>query len=281
MIEDFLVSIHKTVGGLMKKNLIIGLFLMFVLLVGCSKATDQQHDNGDVEPIVNSKQGVIRHIPSFPTEVVPLYQVTNVNGSEYSVREDYNYVIGKDFYFIEFESSATREEISVFYKDLMDEVDTQSSLSDFSFEGYVDDRRISVIIMDWTYQESFGVVVAISVGEHPSKYAEFNRYFESLPDGMVEVHENASKPHYFYSESYRSHYVRYMISFFTFADQEEFLDIYRTEHQSKQEFVEEEDDFAIRFKWVDDGYRITFSYQKTPSYLGNGVGLTLDKDLDD
>jgi len=269
----------------MKRTFLLCFLLVVLLVSGCSKEVVEEGPKGGTgdspkPPVSEGFTGIVQYLPSVPVDVVPLYQVANVSSCEFSVRDALNYVIGKDFFRISFEADATREDISRYYQDLLEEMDEEWSQDQYSFEGYIDGRRISVSIADWQYPEGIGYPVSIMIGEHPDRYDSKNRYFDSHPEGVVVIYENSTTPHYQYTENYRSRYVRYYTSFFSAADQEEVLDFYRNLYQDKESFTETEDDFAIRMKWQEGDYHCSFQYQKSAAHLiGHGIGFTIDKDL--
>ena len=269
----------------MKRVLISVLVLLLIVVVGCSDGTleipvGRQNGDSNLASPSETEAGTIRYLASFPVDVLPLFEVTNVISSQFSVRHSLNYVIGKDYYHISFESAADRDAISEYYRELLDEIDVESSFDDYTFAGYIDQRRVSVSIYDWEYEHSLGVPVQISIGEHPERYADHNRYYDTYPDDLIEIYEANTEPEYQYTEDYTSNYVRYFTSYFTQAGQDDVLDFYRNMYSDKENFSETEDEYAIRMRWNDGVYRCTMQFQTQESFLGNGVAFTVDRDLE-
>ncbi len=273
----------------MKNILALILVLLLTLTLGCGKGTVETQagqQTGDPDQPASTaagaeaETGVIRHLPSFPVDIMPLYEAVDVISCQFSVRHSTNYVIGKDFHYISFESDADRDEISEYYRELLDEIDEEWSIDEYSFDGYIDGRRVSIGIPDWEYDNSLGVPVTISIGEDPSHYADYNRYYDTYPDDLIEIYAADTDPEYQYTEYYRSQYVRYFTTYFTHADPENVLDFFRETYGDKDNFTETEDEYAVRFHWNDGDYRCTVNYQLQASFMGNGVGFTVDKDLD-
>ncbi len=269
----------------MKNILAPVLILLLTLTLGCgtetvATPTGQQSGDADQPASAEAETGVIRHLPSFPVDIMPLYEAVDVISCQFSVRHSPNYVIGKDFYSISFESGADREEVSGYYRELLDEIDEEWSIDEYSFDGYIEGRRVSVNLPDWKHESSLGTSVTISMGEDPDHYADYNRYYDTYPEDLIEVYAADTDPEYQYTEYYRSQYVRYFTTYFTFADPEEVLDFFRDTYGEKNDFTEIEDEYSVRFVWNDGDYRCTVNYQLQASYMGNGVGFTVDKDLD-
>lgn len=68
--------------------------------------------------------------------------------------------------------SAAPEEISKYYKGLMDSVDAAASFSDLEFEGLIGEQRLGVSILDQTYDNAPGYEVTLILGMPKEKYAK-------------------------------------------------------------------------------------------------------------
>ena len=249
--------------------------LLLVFVVGCSS-----NNNANPNPNNNNNQDsneeyVIKTLEKYPIELLPLYEVIRVNSNDYHVREDKGFIIGKDLYAINFESSADIDEIAEYYRELVDEIDPDMDYDTYNFSGIIDNRRINFFIQEGYADNAVGNDVTMSIGADPSEYADTNMYFNTYPQ-LIEVFGYDNSIEYTYTENYTFDYVRYVTSYFTKLSKDEVFDHYRELYKDKENFTEQQStETTYTMYWYDQGYLVQVYFN---DYSENkGMSISVEK----
>ena len=244
--------------------------LCLFLLSGCQ---------GNNTPEVNNEdpQDELVYLDGYPDDVVPLLRPVFVDSNRFSVRDDLNYVIGKDLYSIYFESAADMDELSEYYRELMDDLDEESSYSDYVFEGQIQGRRVNVMISELGRDNALGTAISLSVGMPRDEYVDENPYFADYPEGIIEVFGFYKLQEYTYSEDYSYNYARYATIYQTQEEAEDITTFYREKYKDMPGFTETQENNGTVFNWEDDSYRCMVRYDANPNI--QFLQLLVDKDL--
>lgn len=230
------------------------------------------------EDVTESKSAApaveVKVLSGYPMDFMPLFNVLQVNSNAYAVREDVNFVIGKDIYTIEFQSSAAPEEISKYYKGLMDSVDAAASFSDLEFEGLIGEQRLGVNISDQTYDNAPGYEVWLTFGVPKEDYAKTNHYFSTYPKDMVKEFGYASSKENTYLENYLDNQVDFGTFYITQEAPDKVLNFYRENYSTATDFKETEDDTITRFTWQDGDFQCAVTYSDSEGTDTIGIHLT-------
>ncbi len=241
--------------------------LCLVLVCGCSgNNTPEQNEDPDLV-----------YLAGYPDEIVPLLKPVIIDSNRFSVRDDLNYVIGKDLYNISYESAADADELSEFYRELMDDLDEESSYNEYIFEGVVQGRRLNVMISEQGRDNAQGTTVSLSVGMPPAEYVDENPYFADYPKDIIEVFGFYKLQEYTYSEDYFYSYARYATIYQTREEPDAVRSFYREKYQDKPGFEETQNDNLTVFSWDEEPYRCSVRYDAHPNI--QFLSLLVDKDL--
>ncbi len=142
-------------------SLLIIVILVISLMIGCTKVNpnpppvegnennngtgDNNGNTGEKEPVVS------KEIPqSFPDELVPLYDVAEVQGV---------IQVGDDYHQAYFFSNTEREELVEKYREFYKNQEVQLFENEFSYElsGDVDGHKIRIYIMPYTEEDENAV----------------------------------------------------------------------------------------------------------------------------
>lgn len=256
--------------------LIIALIMTMTLtMVACkntSTNTNANNTNANTEdPTKNSNTPTTENqiianptvLEGYPLDLVPLYQVTKVKDSYYSVRDNLDYVAGKDIYVTSFESAASKDDISKYYTELFDDIDEASSTDPYSLEGEKGGRHLMVMIFDPSTQDEKGNGVIITIGAEPKDYVEYNPYLTNssitrVKTEFVDVIKDTT-----YMEYYIDRMNRYVISYNTTADPNEITTFYRELYKNATNFTETTDATYTYFQWKDGELNCRVSYNNS------------------
>ena len=139
-----------------KKSFILITILIIALLVGCTTDTAPEQGNGvgnenetGDENVTEKPDPIVsKEVPdSFPEELVPLYEVEEVEGV-IAVGEDYH----QAYYF----SNMEREELIEKYREFYKDKDVNIHENEFSYElsGDIDGHKIRMYIMPYNVDET-------------------------------------------------------------------------------------------------------------------------------
>ncbi len=254
---NIMVRINKK-----SKNSVFFLFCLVILsiltiftLSACSDKDSLNKDGNDGKGKVE-----IKLLSGFPKDFMPLHEALRVNNCEYEVKEEANWVFGKDMYILEFESKATKDELAVYYKDLLDSVDEEASFDDFSFEGLIGEQRVSVNITDEGLLDALGTTVRISFGVPKSEYSNENKYFNDYPNNLIEQAFVNTAVRYKYLENYYYDLKQYSVAYQTIEKPEVVVDYYNGKYGDKEKFKAVKDQYGTTFTWIDGDYKCYVRY---------------------
>ncbi|KAF0091758.1 MAG: hypothetical protein FD141_1547 [Fusobacteria bacterium] len=240
--------------------------MCYRVLTGCSNQDSEKEDKVE-----------IKVLSGFPLDFMPLFEVLRVNNCSYEVKEEANWVFGKDMYLAEFESKASKEELSVYYKDLLDSVDEEASFDEYSFEGLIGEQRVSVNITDEGFQDALGTTVNISFGVPKNKFAKDNKYFGEYPNDLIDQAFVNSAFRYKYLEDNYYKLKQYSIAYQTIEAPEVVVAHYNNLYSGKDKFKTEKDQYGTTFTWVDGEYKCYVRY--TDSVSTDMLLLSIQKEL--
>ena len=249
---------------------IFALCICLVLVWGCQA--------NRVPEDVNGNQGYERmYLSGYPDDAVPLFQSVRIDNCRFTVREDLNYAIGKDFYSLSYESAADPADISTYYRNLLDEVDEDGSNSDFIIEGFREGHRVSVMIGEQRRDGAWGIPVALLVGKPMEQYVNENPYFADYPEDIIEAYGFFRLQEYTYTEDYIYGYARYATVYQTREEAEAVSGFYRELYRDMPEFDESRENDVTVFVWEDGLYRCMVRYDAYPNI--QFIQLLVDRDL--
>ncbi len=248
----------------------IGIIMVcLALLCGCQ--------SGGTENEVEDPSEDLVYLSGYPDDEVPLLKPVFIDSCSFSVRDDLNYVIGKDLYSISFESEADMDELSEYYLELMDELDEDMYYDEYSFSGWIQGRKVNVSISDQARDNALGTPVNLSVGMLVDEYVDENPYFENYSEDLIEVFGFYKLQEYTYRESYLYNESRYATIYETREEADDILAFYRDNYSSKSAFKETTSGNTIVFSWEEDGYELSVRYDPYPNI--QFLQLLADKDL--
>lgn len=236
-------------------SLVVLSFLMILTLSSCS-------DKGAAEKGDNDKDAKIeiKLLKDYPKDFMPLHEVVRVNSCQYEVKEEANWVFGKDIYMVEFESKASKDELVKYYRDLLDTVDEEASYDEYSFEGLIGEQRVSIEISEEGYLDAQGTSVGISFGVPKAEYSNENKYFTEYPKDLIEQVFINTAIRYKYLEDYYYDLKQYSVSYQTIEKPEVVLEHFNSKYGTKDKFKVVKDQYGTTFTWVDGEYSCYVRY---------------------
>ncbi len=252
---------------------IIYMFIFFLIallsLSGCSDKESKEE--------VKSIQGEIKVLSDYPKDFMPLYKALRVNNCTYEVKQDTNYVFGKDIYIVDFESSASKDELVDYYKKLLDSVDEEDSYDEYDFEGSIGEQRVNIAISDEGFLDALGTSVYIAFGVPKSEYAAENKYFTDYPKDVIDQAFADSVPIYDYREDYYYNLIRYSTGYVTTEQIATIVAHYHDLYSSKEGYQEVKDEYGTDFSWTDGEYKC--SVRLSDSAGTDMLLLTIEKNM--
>lgn len=235
--------------------LIILALLLILTLSGCGDKASSSSSLNESESKVE-----IKLLKDFPKDFMPLFEAIRVNDCQYEVKENANWVFGKDLYMVEFESKASMDELVDYYRDLLDSVDEEASYDEYSFEGLIGEQRVGIDITDEGLLDALGTTVRISFGVPKAEYSNENKYFTEYPKDLIEQVFINTAVRYKYLEDYYYDLKEYSISYQTIEKPEVILEHFNNNYGKKDKFKAEEDQYGTTFSWVDGEYNCSVRY---------------------
>jgi len=248
--------------------LLLFLILLLFSLNACTQNDISSSEASSIEAQTSTKAGetatlTISTLSYYPSDFMPLLQPIRVENCQYSVRDEFNYVIGKDFYTINYESSATMDALSEHYKKIITELDEEWSTDEYSFEGNVGPQRIMVRIFDSGSDQAQGVSVSVMFGVSPEDYSDKNIYFEDYPVDLIDFSFLSHQLDYKYTEDYVYNFASYVTSYVTTEESETVISHYRLLYSGATDYSESVDDYGITFKWKSGDYDCSVRYSNS------------------
>ena len=250
----------------MKKTTALLFIVSLVLCLGaCDKAdiasefqgepADEITQNND--PSTGEKTESIPLLEGYPEDVLPLYESLRVTGCSFTYRDDPSYVIGKDFYTVDYTSDASLKDISAYYQSLLTREEEYSE-EDF-LQGDIGDHHVFVSITE-DYDGEF-INVGLTVGLAEDEYMDENPFFTDLPDDLVGIDgmsrlQEASYIH----TNYSADEIRYLTIYEADLSEEDFVAFYQEKYGEMPGFIERRDDYGLTYDWEDRGYACHVTY---------------------
>ncbi|SHF15742.1 hypothetical protein [Alkalibacter saccharofermentans] len=274
------------------KALMLVIIVSF-LIVGCGMGLDEnnsdpnqnnnQNSEGEVQlpGDAENKYGAFTNeyktilMENVASSDILFYEKIAFTSIEFNVRDSISYSVGKDFYRIEFLSSADPEDTHDAYVDYIDEVTDQfSNEYNRTIEGNVNGLPIAVDIVLTFNENRGGYPVSVRISENPAEFQEENPYYNEYP-GLVELYNMNNQPHYYYMERYDEGFKEYYITFQSAGGTDDFAAFYTENYSQKTNFSFEEDDYQKRFSWTDSGFEHKVILQISNNMVGVYVKTTL------
>lgn len=261
------------------KNFLLYLFFLVVLSLMFVLTLSSCGDKGSANKAGNETEAKveIKLLKDFPKDFMPLYKAVRVNSCEYEVKEEANWVFGKDMYVVEFESKASKDELVDYYKDLLDSVDEEASYDEYSFEGLIGEQRVSINISEEGFLDALGTSVRISFGVPKVEYSNENKYFTEYPKDLIEQVFVNTAVRYKYLEDYYYDLKQYSVAYQTIENPVVVVDYYNSKYGSKDKFKAVKDQYGTTFTWVDGEYSCYVRY--TDSTGTDMILLSVQKSL--
>jgi hypothetical protein len=245
-------------------------FFVISVLTGCGQGSEKNDVEGD-------EKVEVKVLKEFPLDFMPLFEVLRVNNCSYEVKEEARWVFGKDMYMLEFESKASKEELALYYKDLLDSVDEEASFDEYSSEGLIGEQRVSINITDEGFQDALGTTVNISFGVPENEYAKDNKYFGEYPNDLIDQAFVNKALRYKYLEDYYYKLKQYSVAYQTIEAPEVVVAHYTNLYSGKDKFKTVKDQNGTTFTWVDGEYKCYVRY--TDSVGTDMLLLSIQKEL--
>ena len=260
-----------------KRKLVGSILILMIMGVFALGALSGCSDNKSGTKTDNSKKADIKVLSLFPKEFLPLHEALRVNNCSYEVKEPANWVFGKDAYMVEFESSASMDELAKYYKGQLDKVYEEDSFSEYVFEGIKGEQRVSINISEEGFLDALGTTVTISFGVPKAEYAETNKYFGDYPKELIDMAFVSQSVRYNYREDYYYKLKKYSIGYITTEKPETIKEHYKNLYGTKDGYKEVTDQYGTTFSWNEGEYKCVV-------YHGDSTGtdtllLTVEKEL--
>jgi len=240
----------------MKKLLFI--ILVTLLFVGCGTTKDDDKKKDEISTISQE----VDLLSGYPEEVLPLYKLDNIETMTFSRRENINYAIGKDLYYITYNSKASVDEVSKYYQSLMSEIEGKEEgwFMPTFFGGVVKNQNVNISMSKLDESTNF-THVSLSIGLLKSQYVEKNPYFIDYPNDLVEVLYLTQLQEETYEEDLLSKQVNYRTIYQTDKELDEIMNEYETLYKDKDSFRKEVEEKKKTFYWKDQGLDILLKYE--------------------
>lgn len=153
-----------------KTSFILITVLIIALLVGCTTDTAPEQGNGDENVVEKPAPIVSKEIPdSFPEELVPLYEVTEVGGV---------ITVGEELHHAYYFSNMEREELLEKYREFYKAKDVNIHESEFSYElsGDIDGHKMRMYIMPYNVDDITETTENITVDDTTEENTTLNSY---------------------------------------------------------------------------------------------------------
>lgn len=193
-------------------------------------------------------------LEGYPSDILPMYNCIEVGNCTFIVRDDDSYVIGKDLYILNYQSEATLQEVSEYYKSIMTAIDPDYSELTF-VDGSIGSRHVMVSLYD---MGDGTISVGIDVGVDPADYVSENPYFVDRPDGLIRIldesvltEQSFDKQYSQYTDEIVTRYSDVYVSEWTI---EEIKAFYTENYQHENGFTEVADDYSTAYSWTNQEY---------------------------
>ena len=209
------------------------------------------------EPVQNEEpEPTVELLSGYPEDFLPLYKCDKIEMCSFSVRDDPDYIIGKDIYSVSYLSSAPAEEISEYYKSFIKE-EEDGNPTDIQF-GILGTQRVNLGIVE---NDSGIASVYLTIGQKEEDYVDENPFFKTCPQNLIEVPgKNRLMDITYEEQAYGKKRIRYLKSFETELKEKDFTDFYTKKYAKEQDFTEEVDEYSHTFYWVSEGYQCQATY---------------------
>ncbi len=256
----------------MKQKIITGIYL-FILLLGLAACGGSGNPAGSPpEPMT----GGVELLSGYPEDILPLFNSAKIESTAFSIRQDANWVFGKDIYTVSYYSSASLDAVYDYYWNLMDEIDEEYSGSDM-IQGRIGAHPVGVTLYD---DGSGHSSVSLIIGQDPADYVKDNPYFIDYPRDLVEPfgRERFFESTYEVRDFSRPEVI-YTETFVTNTTEEEFKEFYSSKYSGAEHFYEDDHDYGLSYQWDSRGYQCRASIS---AYDGGGdqwVSIIISKYL--
>jgi len=217
---------------------------------------------GDTETAEAQEEASIELLSGYPEDLLPLYQCEKLELCSFTVRDDPNYIIGKDIYSVTYLSSASAEEIAKYYKSLVKEEDPLDE-NTINF-GVLGSQKVNMSMIEGSDGR---MEVFLTIGQKEKDYVDDNPFFETYPKELVDIPKKIKLKETAYEEQvydnqegvYDKKRIRYLRSFATTIKEKDFVDFYTERYEDQENFTEETDEYSHKFNWVSKGYECQVS----------------------
>ena len=104
-------------------------------------------DSKEAPPAAEVESGGVELLSGYPEDILPLYESKKIEDTTFVVRDDANYVLGKDIYTVTYISSAPTKDIMTYYSGLTTSIDEESS-GDDRLEAKIGENPLGVNISE-------------------------------------------------------------------------------------------------------------------------------------
>lgn len=256
----------------MKQKNILGIYLLILLLTLGACSGGGSASGAPSEPVT----GGVELLSGYPKDILPLYNSLKVERTAFSVRENANWVFGKDIYSVTYYSGASLNAVYDYYWELMDETDEEYSGPDM-IQGRIGAHPVGVTVYD---NGSGMTTVDLVIGQDPADYVSENPYFADYPGDLVEPFGRER----FFQSSYEVRDISgpeviYTESYVTNTTEEKFKEFYSEKYSGAEHFYEDDHDYGLSYQWDSRGYVCRASIS---AYDGGGdqwVTIIVSKNL--
>jgi hypothetical protein len=216
-------------------------------------------------------------LSGYPVDVLPLYESIYIDAVSFDVREDLNYVAGKDIYSVRYYSKAPLADILEFYQDLIDPA-SLDSYSDTDLNGKIGAQPVRISVFE---EKPELMMVSLTIGLKPEDYVSENPYFVDFPFDAVTLYgeDTAGETSYRYEERLMGGKVEiyYYIYCTAGIDRAAFEEFYRSNYSAKEGFYEKSDETTYTFVWYDQGDEIHAWYSSYAGGKTNYISISVSR----
>lgn len=244
---------------------ILLVILLGAILVVKARKPEQVNEEGMEE--ISKKGGESYLIEGFPKSV-PIYQSEKISSSKYFVNDDrsssYLYGGPVNYYNVVYKTSATRDELFEYYRQLMDEVETEQG-SESKLVGRIGDYRVQ--ISKYTEEAGDAYLQVILPSEN---FEKNNPYFADYPKLVLidpEWMEKESSYGLLNQKGGEREYTQYFV-----VDEDKLAeeidnnpyDYYYLNYYERSKDKEgfEADEGEGMISYMQDGYEVTITFSK-------------------
>ncbi len=216
---------------------------MMVFMGACS-------DSKEAAPAPEVESGGVELLSGYPKDILPLYNSVKIESVRFSVRDDYNYVYGKDIYAVSYLSSASAKDTMAYYRGLATSIDEEYSAED-SLEANIGENPIGVNF----FEGENGLEVSLIIGMKPSEYVSENPYFSDYPRDLIEPYGRATLQELTYEvREMNGMETIYTETYFTNVNKEEFRSFYSSKYDGAENLNISEDEYGLTYQWTNQGF---------------------------